>query len=121
MRAAFAARYHKEYTMKDKEKSTPNEPSASDDKISIDKSVFKVNKELRRKREEEQAKKEQEIAEKYAQQEKEGYRDKVHGPGEKPPVDGASRELDQGACKDEAASYDETFLDFPGFGVVCHK
>ncbi len=71
MRAAFAARYHKEYTMKDKEKSTPNEPSASDDKISIDKSVFKVNKELRRKREEEQAKKEQEIAEKYAQQDKE--------------------------------------------------
>lgn len=54
-----------------KDKNSENDVSKKDEKLEINKSVFKVNKELRRKREEEQAKKEQEIAEKYAKREKE--------------------------------------------------
>ncbi|MCR4639696.1 hypothetical protein [Ruminococcus sp.] len=66
--------------MKEKEKNIEN-TSEQNDKIVMDKSVFKVNKELRKKQEEEQAKKEQEIAEKYAQREKEkqeAYEKKLH-------------------------------------------
>jgi galactokinase len=67
--------------MKEKDNSTENTAPEKDEKIEINKSVFKVNKELRKQREEEQAKKEQEIAEKYAQREKEkkeAYEKKLH-------------------------------------------